>query len=67
LLDGAIEIEVSDGTRRTFRVGEILLREGMQGEGIRRGRWRPERGGGSSSSCSNRTAARGTRPLRRTR
>lgn len=33
LLDGAIEIEVSDGSRRTFRGGEILLMEDTTGRG----------------------------------
>jgi hypothetical protein len=33
LLDGAIEIEVSDGSRRTFRGGEILLMEDTTGKG----------------------------------
>ncbi len=33
LLDGAIEIEVSDGNRRTFRGGEILLMEDTTGKG----------------------------------
>ena len=35
LLDGAIEIEVSDGSRRTFRGGEILLMEDTTGQGHR--------------------------------
>ncbi|MGA3066009.1 MAG: hypothetical protein ABSF29_04095 [Tepidisphaeraceae bacterium] len=35
LLDGAIEIEVSDGSRRTFRGGEILLMEDTTGKGHR--------------------------------
>jgi hypothetical protein len=35
LLDGAIEIEVSDGARRTFRGGEILLMEDTSGRGHR--------------------------------
>jgi len=35
LLDGAIEIEVSDGTRRTFRGGEVLLVEDVTGRGHR--------------------------------
>ena len=35
LLDGAIEIEVSDGTRRTFRGGDILLMEDTTGKGHR--------------------------------
>ena len=35
LLDGAIEIEVSDGTRRTFRGGDILLMEDTAGKGHR--------------------------------
>jgi hypothetical protein len=33
LMDGAIEIEVSDGARRTFRGGEILLMEDTTGKG----------------------------------
>jgi hypothetical protein len=33
LLDGAIEIEVSDGSRRSFRAGEILLVEDTTGKG----------------------------------
>ena len=33
LLDGAIEIEVSDGARRIFRGGEILLVEDTTGKG----------------------------------
>jgi hypothetical protein len=35
LLDGAIEIEVSDGERRTLRGGEILLVEDTTGKGHR--------------------------------
>lgn len=35
LLDGAIEIETSDGERRTFRGGEILLMEDIAGRGHR--------------------------------
>jgi hypothetical protein len=35
LLDGAIEIETSDGTRRTFRGGEVLLMEDTAGRGHR--------------------------------
>ena len=35
LLDGAIEIEVSDGSRRTFCAGEILLLEDTAGKGHR--------------------------------
>jgi hypothetical protein len=35
LLDGVIEIEVSDGSRRTFRGGEILLMEDTTGRGHR--------------------------------
>jgi len=35
LLDGAIEIEVSDGGRRTFQSGEILLVEDTTGRGHR--------------------------------
>lgn len=35
LLDGAIEIEVSDGERRTLRGGEILLMEDTTGKGHR--------------------------------
>jgi hypothetical protein len=35
LLDGAIEIEVSDGSRRTFRGGEVLLMEDTAGKGHR--------------------------------
>ena len=35
LLDGAIEIEVSDGERRTFRGGEVLLMEDVTGRGHR--------------------------------
>jgi hypothetical protein len=35
LLDGAIEIEVSDGNRRTFRGGDILLMEDVTGRGHR--------------------------------
>jgi hypothetical protein len=35
LLDGAIEIEVSDGERRTFRGGEVLLVEDTTGRGHR--------------------------------
>lgn len=35
LLDGAIEIEVSDGERRIFRGGEILLVEDTAGKGHR--------------------------------
>jgi hypothetical protein len=33
--DGAIEIEVTDGTRRTFRGGDILLMEDTTGSGHR--------------------------------
>lgn len=33
LLDGRIELEVSDGTRRTFHGGEILLMEDTTGKG----------------------------------
>ena len=35
LLDGAIEIEVSDGERRTFRGGEVLLLEDTAGRSHR--------------------------------
>jgi len=35
LLDGAIEIETSDGERRTFQAGEILLVEDVSGRGHR--------------------------------
>ena len=35
LLDGAIELEVSDGERRTLRGGEILLLEDTEGRGHR--------------------------------
>lgn len=35
LLDGAIEIEVSDGTSRIFRGGEVLLMEDTTGKGHR--------------------------------
>jgi hypothetical protein len=35
LLDGVIEIETSDGARRTFRGGEILLMEDTTGRGHR--------------------------------
>ncbi len=35
LLDGAIEIETSDGDRRTFQAGEILLVEDLSGRGHR--------------------------------
>lgn len=35
LLDGAIEIEVADGSRKTFRGGDILLVEDTVGKGHR--------------------------------
>ena len=35
LLDGAIEIETSDGAKRTFRGGEVLLMEDTTGKGHR--------------------------------
>jgi hypothetical protein len=35
LLDGAIELEVSDGSRRTLRGGDILLMEDVTGRGHR--------------------------------
>ena len=35
LLDGAIELEVSDGERRVLRGGEILLMEDLTGKGHR--------------------------------
>ena len=35
LLDGAIEIETSDGVRRTFRGGDVLLLEDTTGRGHR--------------------------------
>ena len=35
LLDGAIELEVSDGTRRVFRGGDVLLMEDISGRGHR--------------------------------
>jgi len=35
LLDGAIEIEVSDGEKRRFRGGDILLVEDVKGKGHR--------------------------------
>jgi len=35
LLDGTIEIEVSDGSRRTFRGGAVLLVEDTTGRGHR--------------------------------
>lgn len=33
MLDGAVEIEVGDGTRRTFRGGDVLLAEDITGRG----------------------------------
>ena len=33
MLDGAVEIEVGDGTRRTFRGGDVLLAEDVTGRG----------------------------------
>lgn len=33
MLDGAVEIEVGDGTRRVFRGGDILLAEDVDGRG----------------------------------
>jgi hypothetical protein len=35
LLDGAIKIKTSDGSRRTFQGGEVLLMEDTQGKGHR--------------------------------
>ena len=35
LLDGAIELEVSDGSRRTLRGGDVLLMEDTSGKGHR--------------------------------
>ena len=35
LLDGGIELEVSDGERRTLQTGEILLLEDTEGRGHR--------------------------------
>jgi len=35
LLDGAIELEVSDGGRRVFRGGDVLLMEDISGRGHR--------------------------------
>lgn len=35
LLDGSIEMEVSDGTRRTLRGGDVLLMEDTSGKGHR--------------------------------
>ena len=35
LLDGAIDIETSDGARRTFRGGDVLLLEDTTGRGYR--------------------------------
>jgi hypothetical protein len=35
LLDGAIELEVSDGARRSFRGGDVLLMEDTSGRGHR--------------------------------
>ena len=35
LLDGAIELEVSDGGRRVFRGGDVLLMEDTSGRGHR--------------------------------
>lgn len=35
LLDGAIELEVSDGEKRVFRGGDILLMEDVTGKGHR--------------------------------
>jgi hypothetical protein len=43
LLDGAIEIEVSDGGRRTFHGGEILLMEDTTGRGHRSRHVEPRR------------------------
>ncbi|MGD1277762.1 MAG: hypothetical protein ABR964_11140 [Tepidisphaeraceae bacterium] len=43
LLDGAIEIEVSDGARRTFRGGDILLMEDTTGKGHRSRHVEPRR------------------------
>lgn len=33
MLDGVVEIEVGDGSRRTFRAGDILLAEDTSGQG----------------------------------
>ncbi len=35
MLDGEIEIEVSDGEKHTFRGGDILLVEDVEGRGHR--------------------------------
>src|SRR5215472_14705311 len=35
LLDGSIEIEVSDGNKRTFTAGQVLLVEDITGKGHR--------------------------------
>lgn len=33
MLDGAVEIELGDGTRKVFRAGDILLAEDTSGQG----------------------------------
>ena len=33
LLEGAIEIELGDGTKRVFHVGDIILAEDLEGQG----------------------------------
>ena len=43
LLDGAIEIEVSDGAKRVFRGGEILPMEDTSGKGHRTRHVEPRR------------------------
>src|SRR5690606_9297543 len=43
LLDGAIEIETSDGERRAFRGGDVLLMEDTSGRGHRTRNIEPQR------------------------
>ena len=33
ILDGGLEVEIGDGTRRVFRAGDILLAEDTEGQG----------------------------------
>ena len=43
LLDGAIEIETSDGAKRTFKGGDVLLLEDTTGKGHRTRNTEPRR------------------------
>jgi hypothetical protein len=63
LLDGAIEVETSDGIRRTFRGGDILLMEDAAGKGHRTRNVEPR----ERRRCSSYWTKRSVRPRRTVR